>query len=259
MADMALFAYAVMPNHLHILVRQSSAPLGHMMHRVMHRTAIMLRTAHGLEGHVFERRYYSGLCSTPEHVRAAIVYTHLNPWRAALCSDPAEYRWSSHGLYVASGATQQNQDSLAIVEGLRFFSHGDSDEHRLQYMAHVSFQIAIDRMLGGSVGPSSIVAPELCDAGDEHWLKHYQPALVQTVRPSHSRPIYDVAQKLLERLDPQCPLDLIRSGVRIRRVVALRRNIIAALLTNGYPGVDVARFFGLSDSAVSAVAVSLRA
>src|SRR6266511_765859 len=38
-----LLAYAVMPNHLHMIVRQGSQPLGWMVQRVLQRTALLVR------------------------------------------------------------------------------------------------------------------------------------------------------------------------------------------------------------------------
>src|SRR5688572_33203958 len=70
-AGMRLLAFAVMPNHFHIIVRQGPALLSYMMHRVMHRSALMLKQTHRLQGHVFERRYRSGVCATPKIGRAS--------------------------------------------------------------------------------------------------------------------------------------------------------------------------------------------
>jgi REP element-mobilizing transposase RayT len=252
---MRLIALAIMPNHFHIVLRQGAVPLVHMMHRVMHRSAMLLKHAHKLEGHVFERRYWSGLCATPDYVRRAIVYAHLNPWRAALCTDPAEYQWSTHALYLlASEDRTRIDDGVAVVDGLRFFTRDvDSDDAFKQYIDHVRFQMAVDRFLRGDVPESRIVAPQRCDAGDQHWYEQYASATASAPAALNQRPIFDVAQKILAQIDRDCPLDLVRTNSRARRIVAIRRNVAAALFDHGFRGVQIARFLGISASAVSEI------
>jgi REP element-mobilizing transposase RayT len=259
-AAMMLLALAIMPNHFHIVLRQGTSPLSHMMHRVMHRSAMLLKSAHKLQGHVFERRYWSGLCSSPDYVRRAIVYAHLNPWRAALCTDPAEYEWSTHALYVLSSDDRARiADGIAVFDGLRFFTQKiETDDGLKQYIDHIRFQMAVDRFLRGEISNHRLIAPPPCAGGDEHWFDQYATATNAAGPAKIARPIFDVAQKLLAQIDRECPLDLIRTNSRARRLVAIRRNLTAALLAQGFNGVQIARFLGLSESAVSEIRVSLR-
>lgn len=257
---MALLAYAVMHNHFHMIVRQSTAPLAFMMHRIMHRTALLLRATHKLQGHVFERRYRSALCGSADYIRRAIIYTHLNPCRAQLCADPAEYQWSSHALYVMSEDDRvTNEQAVSVREGLAFFT-GDpgSDDAARQYIEYVNFQLAVDRFMSGQTPATRIVAPNHCVGGDEHWFGRYASATLNRQTLDARRPIYDVASRLLEQVDPKCKLDIVRTNSRCRATVAVRRQLIAALLASGYRGHEIARFIGISTSAVSAIAVSLR-
>ena len=89
--DAQLLAYAVMPNHLHIVLRQGRMELAQVMQPLMRRVALQVQRQHGFEGSVVERRFRDTACTTPDHVRMAIVYTHLNPWRAGLCGDDLSY------------------------------------------------------------------------------------------------------------------------------------------------------------------------
>ena len=259
-AGMTLIAFAIMTNHFHIVIRQGVAPLGQMMHRVMHRAALILKRAHKLQGHVFERRYWSGLCGTPEYVRRAIVYTHLNPWRAALCDDPAEYKWSTHSLYVLSGDDRARTDEgVAVFDGLRFFAHAlDADDSLKQYIDAIRFQMSVDRFLCGEQFERNIIAPHTCDGGDQHWFDEYASATQLGAHGTCSRPIFDVAQKLLAQIDSNCPLDLIRTNSRARKLVAIRRNLALALVSHGYNGVQISRFLGISGSCVSSIKALLR-
>jgi REP element-mobilizing transposase RayT len=259
-SGMRLLAFAVMPNHFHILLRQCAAPLSFMMHRVMHRSAMMLKNAHKLSGHVFECRYWSGLLSSPAYVRRAIVYTHLNPWRATLCSDPAEYAWSSHVLYALSGEDRHRiDDAVGVLDGLRFFAReNDASDALNQYMDSIRFQMAIDRFLRGDSSECRIIAPQECIAGDQHWFDQYASAVESCARAPSARSIFDVAHNLLARIDRDCPLDLVRTNSRARRLVSVRRNLVVALSAHGFRGVQIARFLGITPSAVSEIKSILR-
>ncbi len=97
--DVNLFAFAIMPNHLHLVAQQGDQPLGRFMHPLLTRIAMMVRKKHDLIGHVFGGRYWSHPCVTDEYLARCILYVHHNPVAAELCSSPPEYKWSSAGCY----------------------------------------------------------------------------------------------------------------------------------------------------------------
>ena len=166
----SVLAFVIMPNHFHIVVRQCTQELSALMHRVMHRSAALLRSSHCLQGHVYQRRYWSGICADAAHVRATIAYVHLNPCRADLCSEPDAYVWSSHHHYLQSRANPADGDKLDTSSGLRLFQSDDSPSSaRRNYLAHVHYQMNVDRFLAGELIGARLVAPETCTAGDAHW------------------------------------------------------------------------------------------
>jgi hypothetical protein len=195
----------------------------------------------------------------PDYIRTTIVYTHLNPWRAQLCNEPAEYPWSSHALYLTSQDSAQAESSIAADVALRFFGRDASPESAItQYRAHIDYQMCVDRYLAGDVSSRVIVAPSPCDVGDEYWALHYAEPAEVLESPKPRRPIYDVVTDLLFKIDPHCSVDCTRGGTRLPRIVNIRRQLIGALLAAGYRGIQIARFFGVSDTVVSKIAVSLR-
>lgn len=253
-----LLAYSIMPNHFHILLKQGRNPLHYMMHRVMHRTAALLRSTHRLQGHVYERRYWSGPCLRANYVRSAVTYVHLNAWRAGLCADPAEYAWSSHCQYLTHFADPRNEPVRA-AEGMRFFQTDEAPESALSnYVQTINYLMGVDRAAAGELAPTHLVPPDTCRAGDAHWDSEYAETAAAWQPALPARPLYDVARSLLERIEPACPLDLVRSGTRARPITTIRRQMIAALLAQGFRGVALARFFGVSQTLVSNIAIELR-
>src|SRR5207253_9949941 len=92
-------AFAVMDNHFHLLLFQGSASLGWTMQPILRRIALLDQRRHGVEGHVFERRFRSKLCQDRDHLPTAIIYIHRNPVNAGLCRQATDYRWSSANCY----------------------------------------------------------------------------------------------------------------------------------------------------------------
>src|SRR5262245_39185834 len=101
--DALLLAYAIMCNHLHLVVRQGDAPLARLMQPIGQRTAYAVHRRCKRKGYVLGYRYFDVPCRGDAHLRNAIMYTHRNPVEAGLCKEPAEYQWSS-ALAYSSGA-----------------------------------------------------------------------------------------------------------------------------------------------------------
>lgn len=76
-SDATLLAYAVMPNHLHLVVVQGSQPLSQLMQPLLTRIALLVQRRTGREGHIFERRFRASPCLDPDYLRNAIAYVHL--------------------------------------------------------------------------------------------------------------------------------------------------------------------------------------
>ncbi len=98
-ADLAVWGYCLMPNHMHLLVvpgnPESLARGIGLAHR---RFAQRQNSTHGWTGHLFEGRYYSaGL--DERHLWACVRYIERNPVRAGLAESAAAWPWSSAGAH----------------------------------------------------------------------------------------------------------------------------------------------------------------
>jgi REP element-mobilizing transposase RayT len=97
--DVRIAAFVVMTNHLHFVVQQGDHPLVRFMHPLLCRIAASVKKKYSVEGHVFERRYWSYPCGAVDYLRTCIHYVHRNPVKALLCTDARDYKWSSYGSY----------------------------------------------------------------------------------------------------------------------------------------------------------------
>jgi REP element-mobilizing transposase RayT len=97
--DVSIRAFIVMTNHLHFVLQQGDQPLSRFMQPLLCRVALAVKKKYKIEGHIFERRYWSHPCMSVEYLRSCIEYVHRNPVKARYCTDPADYKWSSYSAY----------------------------------------------------------------------------------------------------------------------------------------------------------------
>jgi len=85
-----------MPNHYHLLIEITAPDLSSGMRELNGGYAQLFNHWHGLDGHLFQGRFGSILVETDRHLLELARYISLNPVRAGLCADPADWRWSSY-------------------------------------------------------------------------------------------------------------------------------------------------------------------
>jgi putative transposase len=97
------YAWALMPNHAHLLLRTGSAPLSHVIRRLLTGYAVRFNHRHGRHGKLFQNRYKSILCQEDRYLLELVRYIHLNPLRAKLVKDLNQlerYRFCAHGVII---------------------------------------------------------------------------------------------------------------------------------------------------------------
>jgi putative transposase len=97
----ALHAYVLMSNHFHVLATpQTEDGVPRMMQSVGRSYVRHFNGKYARSGTLWEGRYRSTLIQAERYLLACMVYIDLNPVRAGMVADPAEYPWSSHAHYV---------------------------------------------------------------------------------------------------------------------------------------------------------------
>ena len=93
------YAWALIPNHFHLLLRTGPTPLSKVMRRLMTGYAVTFNKRHKRRGYLFQNRYKSIVCEEDPYLLELIRYIHLNPLRAKLVNDIKElekYPWTGH-------------------------------------------------------------------------------------------------------------------------------------------------------------------
>jgi hypothetical protein len=104
---------------------------------------------HDQVGHLFQGRYQAIVCEKDRYLLALIRYIHLNPVRAKLVRQPAEYPYSGHGVYLRGLATELIDPTpvLGLLGGRggyrRFVRAGIAAGHQEAY-----YEVVDQRVLG---------------------------------------------------------------------------------------------------------------
>ena len=97
------FAWALIPNHAHLLLRTGLTPLSVVMRRLLTGYAVSFNRRHHRHGHLFQNRYKSILCQEDLYLMELVRYIHLNPMRAKLVSEfkkLSRYRFCGHSVLM---------------------------------------------------------------------------------------------------------------------------------------------------------------
>jgi len=99
--EVTVYAYTLMSNHLHLLLRAPThEALGRPLRWFMTETAKAFHKARDRRGHFWERRHRAVVVEDDLYALAALRYLDRNPVRAGLFEDPATYPWSSCAAYA---------------------------------------------------------------------------------------------------------------------------------------------------------------
>jgi len=107
----AVWAYCLMPNHVHlVLVPETAEGLHCAVSEAHRRYTRYINFREGWRGHLWQGRFGSFVMDEP-HLLTAMRYIELNPVRAGLAKRPEDYAWSSARAHLSG-----RNDALVKVE-----------------------------------------------------------------------------------------------------------------------------------------------
>ena len=128
------YAWALMKNHVHLLLRSGRVPLSSVMRRLLTGYAQQFNRRHNRSGHLFQNRYKSFLCEEDPYLLELVRYIHLNPIRAGITKSMSElekFPWCGHGVIMGINK-QEWQDSAYILSLFH-------EKHDIATQAYYSF------------------------------------------------------------------------------------------------------------------------
>jgi len=147
-AAVLLYAYVLMDNHFHLLVRTPRANLSQFMQRLNTSYALYARYKHNKPGHLFEARFKAKLVQEEAYLLGLTRYIHLNPIKIASCRRLSaarrverleRYPWSSYPGYVG----QKNAEDFVCYDVLKHYAPTMAAARR-QYRAYTHGHVMND-------------------------------------------------------------------------------------------------------------------
>jgi len=130
------FAWVLMPNHVHLLLKTGLTPISTFMRRLLTGHAAYFNRRHRRYGKLFQNRYKSILCQEDRYLLELVRYIHLNPIRAhvlANLSSLERWAYSGHGMLMGKRRNPWQDDAYI----LGFFDQTLSGA-RAKYLAYVA-------------------------------------------------------------------------------------------------------------------------
>ncbi len=137
-------AFCLMTNHVHLALQMGRQPLSKGLQNLSLRYTRHINRSQDRVGHLFQGRYKALLVDADSYGLELVRYIHLNPVRARLVSDPADYAYSGHLDYLGKRALSflttdwvlsQFDQRVAVARGryARFVAGGMSEGHRSEF------------------------------------------------------------------------------------------------------------------------------
>jgi REP element-mobilizing transposase RayT len=95
-----LFAYCLMGNHVHLLIKEEKEDLNIIFKRIGSRYVYWYNNKYQRTGHLFQDRYKSEPVDNDLYFLSVLRYILQNPVKAGLCDDPASFQWSNYSAYA---------------------------------------------------------------------------------------------------------------------------------------------------------------
>lgn len=264
-----IYAWALMTNHAHILMRSGPKGLPHFMRRLLTGYAIAFNKRHQRHGHLFQNRYKSIICDEDTYFMELVRYIHLNPLRGNLVKDLTSldrYPWCGHASLMGF----KKHPWHPIDDVLSWFGKSEGTARRA-YRDFVKEGIPMGRrpeLVGGGLmrsqgGWSQVMSMhkrkvrELSDErilgpGDfveriiEEAERNFQRSFKNNLSVNHLETLVLKACKMSD-----IHIDELRSGGRRRKVSKVRAKLASDLVQkHGVSLAETARHLGVSTPAI---------
>ncbi|AOS84235.1 hypothetical protein BIU88_08885 [Chlorobaculum limnaeum] len=147
-----VYAWALMSNHAHILLKSGQPGLSTFMSRFLTGYSIYYNRRHGRHGHLFQNRYKSIVCQEDAYFLKLVSYIHLNPLRVGMVDSIetlGQFPWCGHEALM--GKKRYDWQDADYV--LRYFGKqtGAARQAYVDFMQRESYLGQQPNLVGGGL------------------------------------------------------------------------------------------------------------
>lgn len=270
-----IYAFALMDNHFHFLLRSPISGLSRYMRRLLTGYALYFNKRHERVGHLFQNRFKSIVCEESLYFRKLVAYIHLNPLRGGLVGSLEQlgyYPWCGHGMLTGV----LSNDWYEVDFPLSFFGERTMPARR-NYQEYLADEMLLPprdelengvSLHGSTPGDGGDADAEKDDDGE--WAADFRilggKEFMQSVKSLTPEMPKRMALPLEERIaaaqqeiETACresgvSIGMLFGGSRISAVVRLRRRLAVQLVQEyGLSCTETGRQLGLCPSSVNQI------
>lgn len=268
-SDTEIYAWAIMDNHVHLLLKSGPHGLSSYMRKLLTSYAITYNKRHKRHGYLFQNRFKSIICQEEIYFRKLVSYIHLNPLRAGLTKSLKEldhFPWSGHSALMGNHPNEWQQ-----CEKVLSYFGTERLTGRAAYRQFIEDQSTFGHqpeLTGGGLKRSEGGWAEIKSARPCHQGRNIEK-LVLGDEDFVKKMVDQTDDRLKSRLDPKRNLSLgksevervclennisvlrLHSGERTRMMSTMRKKLVKLLvITHGLSLAETARLLGISTPAV---------
>ena len=270
-----VYAWALLPNHFHLLVKTLNRPLSSSMRKLLTGYVVNFNRRHRRYGHLFQNRFKSIVCQEDAYLKELVRYIHLNLLRADIVNDLKELSrspWAGHS--ALTGKVKRPWQDTAYV--LSCFGENPR-QGRSNYLAYVRKGARLGRkpeLVGGGLvrslgGWSEVLAirkrgeKQVADQrilGDSDFVQEIVSDLDDLIKKNlrlsgQRKDIAALGREVCKKYDISA--GELESGGRRHAAVKAREALSwIAVRELGYSGAEVARYLGVTTSCINRLIAS---
>ena len=119
-SEARLFAWCLMSNHLHLLLKEGHEPIGSTVKRMATGYVRHYNVKNGHVGALFQDRFQSETVPDERYFLTVLRYIHQNPLKARLCKHCAEWKYSSYSEYLGEANRTDTSLLFSLMSPERF-------------------------------------------------------------------------------------------------------------------------------------------
>jgi len=252
--EIDVFAYVLMGNHYHMLLKTNRANLSKSMQWLGVTYTRRFNLRHFRSGHLFQGRFKSIIVQNDAYLMRLSCYIHRNPLRAGIVKRLADYRWSSYKAYAYGDKAPEWLITKQIFSQFKGMDKYKAYREKVQRYAKEEKKLLEDLRYGMIIGS-----------------KKFVDKIRNTYLPEKPHKEIPQQRDLAKGIDPvvrlkeaakilDCDLDHFRRVSRITKSERDDRNLLVFSVwkTGSLTNDDIGNLFGMTYSSVSHIVKTVR-
>ncbi len=227
--DIILSSFCLMNNHIHLILLRQSISLYKFMHRLLTKYALYFNTKYKRKGHLFNERFYSSIILKERHLIKSVIYVNQNPVKAGIVEKSIDYEFSSAKFYYG----------LVKNPFLKRIPNFEGKQGVKNYIANNPEQIIELERYKDAIG-----SKDDYDLLNKRKKGREKEKFIERRDVNNNENINNIMRKILikKMTINEKILHRIRSKVKRKDIVNLRKTAVKILYSEGFTLSEIARF-----------------